>query len=286
MGVRVLLAGAAWLLLAAALSCQASAPDCDRPGPDAEMSFDLVSNFEIVVQGQLGELNGLRFILDTGSSYSMIDRRVADRMGLHRRPGTVFNFDRNLPIEWAEVPEIRIGPMRIAGIGMMVTRLADISEFAENADGIIGMDVLSRAQKICIDYERRRVLFKFDHGRAGEPSAAMAFVIPVLVQGISMHLLVDTGFEYLLLYRDRLRHALPNLHIEGQPREAFLGHLRGVQVNISGVQISGLREVTPVLLIEGPGEIGLDGIDGYVGPAALHARRLELDFAAKTLRWQ
>jgi predicted aspartyl protease len=249
------------------------------------MPFNLVSNFEIVVQGQLGELTGLKFILDTGSSYSAIDRRVADRMGLHRRPGTVFNFDHNLAIQWADVPEIRIGPLRIANIGMMVAKLADISALAENADGIIGMDVLGRAQKICIDYERRILSFELDMGRAGEPSDTRALVISVFVQGASLRLLIDTGFEYVLLYKDRLRRALPDLHTEGQPREAFLGHMRAVQVNLPGVQISGQQGITPVLLVEGPG-IDLHGVDGFLGPAALHAKRLELDFAARTLRWQ
>lgn len=281
----ILLSAGAGLLLAAALSSQASAHDLDFACSDLAMPFSLVSNFEIVIQGQLGKLTGLNFILDTGSSYSAIDRRVADRMGLDRRPGTVFNFDRNLAIEWADLPELRIGTMRIAGARMMVTKLADISAFAENADGIIGMDVLSRARKICIDYQRRRVSFKLDEERAREPSSR-AFVISVPVQGISLRLVVDTGFEYVLLYNDRLRHALPNLHTEGQPREAVLGHLRAVQVNLPGVQISGRKAATPVLLIEGPGRADLHGIDGYLGPAALHARRLELDFAAKTLRWQ
>ena len=286
MGVRMLLTGGARLLLAGALTSQVSAQDLHPPCSDLGMSFDLVSNFEIVVQGQLGDLNGLRFILDTGSSYSTIDRRVADRMGLRRHPGTVFNFDRNLAIEWADVPEVRIGPMRVTGIGMMVTRIADLSEFAENADGIIGMDVLSRAQKICIDYEHRKVFFKLDEGRAREASAARAFVIPVIIQGISMRLLVDTGFEYVLLYKDRLRRALPHLRTEGEPRDAVIGHLQAVQVRLPGVQLAGLQGITPVLLIEGPGKADFDGVDGYLGPAALHTKRLELDFAAKTLRWQ
>ena len=286
MGLRMLLAGGVRVLLAAGFTSLASAQDLPRPCSDLVMSFDLVSNFEIVVQGQLGQLNGLRFILDTGSSYSVIDRRVADRMGLHRRPGTVFNFDRNLAIEWIDVPEIRIGPMRVAGMRMMVARLAEISQFAENADGIIGMDVLSRTQKICIDYEQRRISFKSDEGRGSESSTTRAFVISVNIQGIPMRLLVDTGFEYLLLYRDRLRSALPHLRTEGRPRDALIGHLQAVQVNLPGVQISGLQGITPVLLIEGPGKARLDGVDGYLGPVALHARRLELDFAAKTLRWQ
>lgn len=286
MDLRTLLArGAGLLLLAPALSFPASAQDLNRPCPDLGMPFDLVSNFEIVIQGQVGELNGLRFILDTGSSYSVIDRRIADRMGLHRHPGAVFNFDRNRAIEWAEVPELRIGPMRVAPVGMIVTRLADLSLLADGADGIIGMDVLSRTQKICIDYERRTISFKLDKAGGSESSATSAFVIPVMIQGISMRLLVDTGSEYVILYKDRLRHALPKVRTEGEPRNAVLGRLHAVQVNVPGVQISGSQGVTPVLLIEGPGKVDLGGVDGYLGPAALHAKRLELNFATRTLRW-
>jgi hypothetical protein len=206
-------------------------------------------------------------------------------MGLHRRPGMVLNFDRNLAVEWADVPEVRVGPIRVTGISMIVARLADISEFAKNADGIIGLDVLSRAQKISIDYERRRISFELDVGRGSGPSVAKAFVIPVVIQGASMHLLVDTGLRYVLLYKDRLHSALPQLRTEGEPRDALIGHLKATLVNLPGVQIVGPDAVTPVLLIEGPGKTDLGGIDGYMGPASLHAKRLELDFAAKTLRW-
>lgn len=285
MALRRIVAGGAWLLLAGALISQANARGTDRWCSDSGLPFDLVSSFEIVVEGQLGELSGLRFILDSGSSYSTIDRSVADKLGLRRHPGTVFNFDRSLAIEWADVPELRIGTMRVANLPMMVTRLADLSEFAENVQGIIGMDVLSRAQAVCIDYERRRVSFKLDGRRATEPSATEAFIIPVSIQGIPMRLLVDTGFEYVLLYKERLR-ALPHLEIEGKPKAAVIGRLRAVQINLPGVQISGPPGVTPVLLIEGPGKADLGGVDGYLGPAALHAKRLELDFAAKTVRWQ
>jgi len=285
MALRRILAGGAWLMLAGALISRMDAQDPGRPCSDSAMPFDLVANFEIVVPGQLGELNGLRFILDTGSSYSTIDRRVADRLGLRRRPGSVFNFDRNLVVEWTDVSEVRVGPMRVAGVSMMVASLAGLSQFVGNADGIIGLDMLSRARKICIDYRQRRISFTLDEERAGPPAVVKAFVVPVTIQGISMRLLVDTGFEYLLVYYDRLRSALPHMHTEGEPRKAVLGNLQAVQVNLPGVGIADRYGVTPVLLIEGP-KAGLDGVDGYLGPAALHARRVELDFAARTMRWQ
>ena len=250
------------------------------------MPFDLVSEFEVVVQGQIGELDGLRFIVDTGSSFSVIDRRVAEKLGLVRHSRKVLNFDRNLAVDWVNVPELRIGPLRVASMGMILTRLADISEFAKNVDGIIGMDVLSRAQKLSIDYERKRISIEFEEGRGSETSTMNAFVVPVVIQGTSVHLVVDTGLQYVVLYQDRLRDALPHLRIEGEPRSAALGRLPVTQVNLPGVRIFGREAVTPALLVAGSGKTSIGGLDGYLGPASLHARRLELDFAAKVLRWE
>lgn len=282
---KVLEAGAR-LLLAGALVSLANAQDLHHSCSDSAMPFDLVSNFEIVVQGQLGELSGLRFILDTGSSYSTLDRRVADRMGLRRRPGTVFSFDRSLAVEWVEVPEVRIGALRVARISMMVARLGDLSEFAKDADGIIGIDVLSRARTICIDYERRSVYIKLDKERSKDAPPGQAFVIPATIQGIPMHLLVDTGLAYVLLYKDRLRGAIPDMDTRGEARNALLGRLRAEQVDLPQLQIGGFHRRTGVLLIERPARADLDGVDGYLGPAAVHARRLEFDFAERVLRWE
>jgi hypothetical protein len=161
-----------------------------------------------------------------------------------------------------------------------------LSLFAETADGIIGLDVLSRARKIGIDYERRRVSFELDEGCGSRPSAVKSFLVTVVIQGIPLHLQVDTGLQYVLLYRDSLSSALPHLRTEGEPRDAMIGRLQATQVNLPGVQVFGPNAVTPVFLIESRGKADLGGIDGYLGPASLHAKRLELDFAAMILRWQ
>jgi hypothetical protein len=286
MSLRMLPAGALHLLLVAAWTLHAGAQDLHRPCPDSPLSFDLVSNFEVVVHGQIGELDGLKFILDTGSSNSVIDRRVADRMRLHRHPGKVFNFDRNLAIEWADAPDVVIGPLRVAGISLMVARLADISEFADSADGIIGLDVLSRANKIGIDYERKRISFELDEECGSKPSAVKAVIVTVAIQGVPMRLWVDTGLRDMLLYKDRISTALPHLRTEGEPRDAVIGRMRATRVNLPGVQVFRPEAVTPVFLIEGPGQTDVGKIDGYLGPTSLHTKQLELDFAAMTLRWQ
>ena len=286
MGLRMIRAGGVQLLLVAALSSHATAQDPPHLSAGRATSFELVSGFEVVVHGQIGELGDLKFILDTGSSYSVIDLRLAERMGLHRRPGNVLNFDRNLALEWAEVSDVRVGPICIPAMDMMVTRVADISEFAENVDGIIGMDVLSRAQKMSIDYDTKRISFEMDERRGSKPFVMRTFVIPVVIQGISMRLLVDTGLKYIVLYKERLRSTIPHLRIEGEPRDGLMGRLQVTQVKLPGVRILGSEAVTPVLLLGGPFKTDNGAVDGYLGPASLHVRLLELDFVARTLRWR
>jgi predicted aspartyl protease len=290
MGRQRVLAGSIglFLLLATVLTSKADAQGLAQEQSQTYVSsipFELLSDFVVVVQGQVGNLDGLRFILDTGSSHTVIDRRVADRLGLKRIPGRVTNFDRYIPVEWADVPQLSVGPIHAVPFRVMVANLSEQSEFGQEVDGILGLDLLSRGKKLAIDYERKLISIDMGpHSKAAEPPPN-GFVVPVVVQGVPMHLLVDTGFRDILVYKERLRSGLPHLRTEGEPKKAVIGRLQATQINLPGVQIFGRGAVTPILLIDGP-NTDVGAVDGYLGPTSLHAKRLELDFASKVLRWQ
>ncbi len=129
-----------------------------KPPVSPTMPFELVGGFLVVVNAEIGDLSGLKFILDTGATHSLIDRKVADRLRLHRRSGDVISFDRHVDVEWADIPDLRVGPLRGEALRIMVVKLAEYSEFAEHADGIIGLDLLSKSRKFSIDYDGRTVL--------------------------------------------------------------------------------------------------------------------------------
>jgi hypothetical protein len=97
--------------------------------------FELVSDFLVVVKGQIGDLDGLKFIIDSGATRSVIDRKLADRLRLQRHTGKVMNFDRLILVEWADIPDLRIGSLRSEALRVMVVKLAEYSEFAKNVDG-------------------------------------------------------------------------------------------------------------------------------------------------------
>jgi predicted aspartyl protease len=247
--------------------------------------FDLKSDFLVVVNGRIGNLDGLKFIVDTGSTFSAIDQKVAERLQVNRRGGRIMNIDRYLPIEWADVTELRIGPIRAEGIRVMVMNLAKYSEFAKNVDGIIGLDLLSRSKKFTIDYGKRVLYFEPAEG-TGHSSVPGGFLVTVVVQGLPVRLCVDTGFPYILLYGDRLRKRLPKLRTEGEPKTVTIGLIEGTRVALPAVQIGGPEEVITVVVIDGPDERTMPGMDGYLGTASLHAKRIEFDFAQMVLWWQ
>src|SRR5262245_48568793 len=90
---------------------------------DDSIPFQLRGGFLIVVDVKVGPLSGLKFILDTGTTHSVLDARTADKLSLSRQDATVLNFNRQLKIGWSIVPEFEIGSLHIHNLRMMVASL-------------------------------------------------------------------------------------------------------------------------------------------------------------------
>jgi predicted aspartyl protease len=282
----VLFAGRTALVLGFLFTSILSAQDSGACPIRATIPFQLHSGFLVVVNGQVGDVDGLKFILDTGTTYTLIDQRIADRLRLRRRPGKITNFDRDVAVDWAEIPDLRVGPIQTGPFRVLVAKLGEYSKFAENVDGIIGLDLLARSKKLFIDYENQTVSWELATDGAGGHPSPTYFAIPFVVQGFPMRLIVDTGFQGILLYKDRLRKGLPTLRTEGKAIEVGMGRLQTTQVKLPDVRLVGQKTVATVFLMDGPDTGDLPGVDGYLGIASLKAKRVEFDFAARVLRWQ
>jgi hypothetical protein len=254
-----------------------------------ELSFRLSAGYLIMIEGQIGTQRNLRFILDTGATMSIVDKKIADKLKLSRHSIESFNFDRKLRWEQAEFPEVQFGPVKATKIAMLVGHLAEYSEFARNADAIIGTDLL-KLSNVSIDYEARRIVF---HLRGLESSAARGeplsdcLTLDVLVQGHPVRLIADTGLPGILLYEERLLKSVPGLQLTGTAINVTMGgRLHAKQVTLHGVAIGPTDKDVSVLLMKSPPPDMLPGIVGIVGIAALNARRVNIDFARGTLSWE
>ena len=247
--------------------------------------FAIASDFLVVVEGRAGNVGGLKFIVDTGATHSVLDKKVATRLQLPRHAGKVVNFDRSIPIEWAELPEVQVGPLQAKGLRVMVVDLHKYSDIANGVDGIIGLDLLSRSDNFIIDYSKKRLYFELAVNGSARP-VPICFVVPIVVQGLVIRLGVDTGVSDIVLYGDRIKKRLGKIRIEGEPKALTMGRIAGTKVTLPGVQLGGPEKAISTILIAGPQDRIVPGLDGYLGVAALHANRIEFDFSKMVLHWQ
>jgi predicted aspartyl protease len=227
------------LLLFQTVSVQAQQGIDEREvGAKGSIPFQLSAGFLIVVEGRIGDLKGLRFVLDTGATYSVVARKVADKFSLTRSKDRLFNFDKYAQVERAEFPEVQFGPIEVRNASLMVDDLGKSSELAKDMDAVIGLDLLSMSKRFRIDYVARRVLLQTAGGaRHGDlrQEKPKCFVVQVLVHGGPVRLVVDTGMEGILLYEDRVRKQVPRLRLLNEINGVRAGRLQMKRAKLPGV---------------------------------------------------
>jgi aspartyl protease len=251
--------------------------------------FQLVGGFLIEVEGGIGHLEGLKFILDTGTTDSVVDQRIADRFSAARRSGKVFNIDRFVSVDRMEFPDVHFGPVAVHNVSMRVTELSKFSNLIPDADAIIGLDLLETASELDILYDSNMVLLiprSAITEDTSERERSKCLTVQVILQDHPIELIFDTGLEGLLLYEDRIRKHVPHLRLADVRKNAHEGRLRGKIARLPGLRLGGPESDAEVFLIPGPRADLAPEIDGVLGTVPLKANRIEVDFAGKALRWK
>jgi len=253
---------------------------------DYTMPFELESGFLMVVEGRIGRSAPLRFALDTGTTLSMVDAKIADRLGLTLREGFVLNFDRNVRISWTTVPEISVGPLSLKEARVMVANLQQLTEFTDGIDGVIGLDVLRMTQKIAINLETRLVSFRING--ASPPAASQglqqAVLVRLNVQGKPLRLVLDSGARDVFLFEDRVKKHTPDLVWARPARNNHVGPVVAKIAACSEFRVGSTDVHSAFLMPKAPNSLPED-IDGYLGLSMLNARYVELDFEANVLKY-
>jgi hypothetical protein len=213
-----------WATLALPATCLSQTlPDIlstpDRQPSDgaarAEIPFKLYQDYLIVVQGSLGSLEGLNFLIDTGANASSIGRRIAKKLQLAGEADKLFLFNQKVEVARVILPSLQLGPLRVEFLPGLIQDLSPVEKaLGVRIDAIVGFDVLARSSFI-VDYESKKMLFgplepstlavPFD---AGSPTPGVT--VQLRIQGQPVRLLVDTGAAQLLFYECNLP---PNLHV-------------------------------------------------------------------------
>lgn len=155
--------------------------------------------------------------------------------------------------------------------------------------GIVGLDIL-RSSSFTIDYRRRKIIF--GPVAASERLVHFETQIPYLsvkarIAGQDVRLLVDSGTGGLLVYRNRLRAAVEQHHIDQNASISTAAsggtHVRWLSAEVSiGTGNLGARNVAIADVDSAP----QDDFDGLFGLATMGFRKVSFDFEHGLFGWE
>ena len=135
----------------------------DPKGP-TNVPFELYLGYAIVAKGSMGGLQKLNFIIDTGAVPSVVDARVARKLGLKGTLDAVSVFSKDVRTEEVVVPSIELGPVHAESVRCLAQDLGFIEKgLGLRIDAIVGLDVLG-GHDFSIDYESKRIRFELPTG--------------------------------------------------------------------------------------------------------------------------
>jgi predicted aspartyl protease len=246
--------------------------------------FDLYRDYLIVVRGSAGPLKGLNFLLDTGASPTVLDRRVAEKLHLEQLPASIAVVGGSVEAAQATAPTLEVGPARRDNFHVLVE---DLSFFQKalpvRIDAVVGLDLLGQSA-FEIDYVARQILFGPVPVLANSLPLRLLAGLPIVeaqVNHSSAHLMVDTGASSLVLFEPSVPR--PMRVSEVRPTPGTIGEFDRKQVWLPSLTL-GEAEFgkEPAFLVRSRGEDAQD-FDGLMSPVALGISKLAIDLGRGVL---
>ena len=259
--------------------------------PSEEIPFRLYRNYMILVEGRIGPLDGLTFLIDTGASAPVLSMHTAKRLGLKTQSRKAVAYGREIETKGAIIRELYLGQTQLGPVPVLIADVASLlPQIGNRIDAIIGMNSLIRVP-LRIDYESRTLTLRppdsLPLSSRIEVQASLP-VITVLLEDEPVRLLLDTGAEQLIVFGDRHK---------GNRKQTVLGsktlyHI-GVQDELKWVRYGTLtigdsrREQVDAYRLDAPISPypGMEGIEGIAGVASLGFNSVQFDWDQDRMSW-
>lgn len=249
--------------------------------PVNKVNFDLYRDYLMVVRGSAGPFKNLNLLLDTGTSPSVLDARLAEKLHLNILPIRIAVLNGNVQGGVARAPNLQFGPIRRDNPPVLIEDLSFLQKtLPVRIDAIVGLDLLGQSTFV-IDYASREIRFGPLPSMPGSIPLQMKeglAIVDAEVNHAPVHLLVDTGSSSLILFNEGKPASVTSVEAGAvQPSSQAIGEFDRKQVRLLSLRL-GEVEFTrkPAFVVHSPRDAGHD-FDGVVSPAALGITRVAVD---------
>jgi predicted aspartyl protease len=274
-----------WIVGLTALQAQAGPGGADAASP--AISFQLERGHLVIVQGAIGPLTGRRLVVDTGSSPTILDARIAQELKLQGSVSRLELFNGSSLARTTILPSLTLGPVTAKSLPVLVSDLSFVQrDVGIRIDAIIGLDVLRTS--FVIDYEARVIRFgSLPSLPESVPfaSAPPLVTVEMQVQGEPARVLVDTGASGLLLFRKAHRFDLLAVR-RAQTADNLSGPFQREQVEVSDLRLGSSDLGRRIAYLANARDSVSRDYDGLLGIPALGIKQLAFDFERGVLSWK
>ncbi len=253
---------------------------------DRKVPFRLEEHL-IVAEGSVMGKQKIRFLIDTGSTSTIVDKDLVESLGLTTAgpPIPFVLLDKVIYASQAWISNIRLGPL-------LESRACLVADLPAGFDVLIGLDLL-RLQNFTIDYEARSLAFggrPLLESRTPFDPDSLLVIVSMRLDQKRIRLAVDTGAATITIIRcPRLRSWVQDLPTSGEMTKGLLGGSKSVmrQVALDNTQL-GEDEWGSVsaLVVEGAPENSQLKIEGYLGLHNLALKQIHFDFERNLVSWK
>lgn len=289
--LRVFRTAAFSLLFATQLPTLLSANPTPKPADDSaryEIPFEYTDGHMILVHGSIGGRKNLQFVVDFGTTVTLLDREFAKAQPAGETL-QVTHFANNITSAEMMVNQLELGTMIIPNFRAYLMDLSQIPAIPQGTAGVIGLDLLKK-QSVMVDFVERRLVFgarsEGEH-HAQLVKCEVGYAVDAQWKGTPVKLALSTGVEVVTLDQERMRakpikmNSLKQGTLSTNLTVTPVSYFETKDMKLSDLKLQGtgvLRKMT--------WPYAGDELDGFLPLLALNADRVTVDFERGVLSWE